>query len=390
MVLRALRFFGVLYVVLCVSVTQQSFANFESSASHAILMDSETNSVLYEKKADELMYPASMSKLMTLALVFREMSSGKLKLDDEIFISVNAWRNGGAPSRTSAMFASVKSKVSLKDILQGIVVQSGNDASIAIAEAMYGSEQAFAEEMTKLARELGLSKSIFSNATGLPSPNHKMTARELAELSIYLIKTYPEYYTYFAQKEFKYKRYRFINRNPLLSQNIGVDGLKTGFVKDAGYGITISAKRGDRRLVAVINGLKSKKERTSEARRLLEWGFRSFKSFRLFNPDETVGYIRVWGGEKTYLPLTGDENGVNIYLPRIGDSRLRASIVYDGPLKTPIKKGQKVASLRIRTQGSTSTQVPLYAAETVKPSGFIWQGIDSLIFLAFGWLYHAI
>lgn len=393
-ILRLARSFN-LHTVLLVLIAYailapSSHAAFESRAPFAILVDADTRSVLYEKNADELMAPASMSKLMTATMIFKALKEGKLKLEDEIFISENAWRNGGAPSGTSAMFASINSKVALTDILQGIIVQSGNDASIAIAEAMSGSEEAFATEMTKHARELGLKKSTFRNATGLPHPEHLVTARELADLAIHLIKTYPEYYKYYSQREFRYKRYRFYNRNPLLSLKIGVDGLKTGYTRDSGFGLTASALRDDRRLIAVVNGLKTKKERASEARRLLEWGFRNFKSFRLFDPGETVGYIRVWGGEKSYLPLVGDENGVNIYLPRLGDSRLRASIIYDGPLKTPIKKGEPIAYLRIRTQGDTATQVPLYAAEDMGSSNFVWQGLDSLVFLLFGWLYHAI
>lgn len=374
------------YVLFSVNATYA----FESRAPFAILIDAETSSVLYEKNADTLMPPASMSKLMTLAMMFRGLKEGKLKLEDEIFISENAWRNGGAPSGTSAMFASVNSKVALNDILQGIAVQSGNDASIAIAEAMSGTEEAFAAEMQEYAKEIGLRKSQFRNSTGLPHPEHQMTARELAELSLHLIEQYPEYYPYLAQRQFKYKRYRFINRNPLLSQKIGVDGLKTGYTKEAGYGLTVSSVRGNRRLIAVVNGLKSKKTRASEARRLLEWGFRSFKAHRLFDAGEIVGHIRVWGGEKYFLPVTGGEDGVSIYLPRIGESRLKAAIVYNGPLKTPVKKGEKIAHLRIRTANNASTQVPLYAAEDMQKTSFIWQGLDSLVFLAFGWLYHAI
>ena len=379
-----------LLILLGLTVYQQgAFANFESKSEFAILVDGNTGSVLYEKNADKRTAPASMSKLMTLAIIFQELKRGKLTLEDEIFISENAWRNGGAPSGTSAMFASINSKVKLIDILQGIVVQSGNDACIAIAEALSGSEAAFATRMNEYAAKIGLKQSSFRNSTGLPHPDHLMTVRDLAKLSVHLIKEYPEYYTYFAQKEFRYKRYRFYNRNPLVSRNIGVDGLKTGFTKDSGYGLAASALRKDRRLVVVVNGLATKRERASEAQRLLEWGFNNFTQFRLFEPGQVVTSLRVWGGEKSYVKVTG-KDGVRIYLPRFGNQKLRSSVVYNGPLKTPIKKGDRVATFRVTTENGASSEAPLYAAEDVGPSSFVWQGIDSLFFLVFGWAYYAL
>lgn len=378
-----------LSIILLFLFGSSAFANFESKAKFAILMDGKTGSVLYEKNADMLMPPASMSKMMTLALIFSEMKKGNLKLEDEIFISENAWRNGGAPSGTAAMFASINSKVSLLDIIQGIVVQSGNDACIAIAEHMAGSEAAFAQRMNDYGRKIGLKKSSFRNATGLPNPDHLMTARDIALLSVHLIAEYPEYYSYFTQKEFKYKRYRFYNRNTLINLNIGVDGLKTGFTKEAGYGIAVSAKRNDRRLVAVIGGMKSKRARVSEARRILEWGFNSFRKFRLFQNDEIVTSLRVWGGDKSYVKVIGKE-GVQIYLPSFGPQKLKSSVVYKGPLKPPIKKGDQIATFRVVTENGAASEAPLYAAEDVAPSSFIWKGVDSLFFLAFGWAYYAL
>ncbi len=385
---RLINLFSCLMLFIALA-TAQSHANFNSKAKHAILVDGITGSVLYEKDADVRMPPASMSKLMTLALIFDALKKKQITLEDEIFISENAWRNGGAPSGTSAMFASINSRVKLIDILQGIIVQSGNDACIAIAETLAGSEAAFAERMNNYARKIGLKNSTFRNSTGLPHPDHLMTARDLAILSVHLHKTYPEYYPYFVQKEFRYKRYRFYNRNPLINRNIGVDGLKTGFTKVSGYGLAASAQRNKRRLVAIVNGLKSKNERSSEAQRLLEWGFNSFSQYQLFNPDEVVTSIRVWGGEKSFVDVIG-QNGVQIYLPRFGSKKLVSSVIYNGPLKTPIKKGDRVATLRVTTETGASSEAPLFAAEDVNASSIAWQGIDSLFFLAFGWAYYGL
>ncbi len=388
-----LKFFGAVCFALITSlalVTSNAIArDFKTKAKHAVLMDAATGSVLFQENPNVLIPPASMSKLMTTAIIFEALKNGKLKLTDEIFISENAWRNGGAPSGTSAMFASINSKVALSDILQGIIVQSGNDACIAIAEHMSGSEAAFAERMNAYARAHGLELSTFKNATGLPADGHLMTVREIGILSLHLIEEYPELYKYFKQREFKYKRYRFYNRNPLIARDSSVDGLKTGYTKEAGFGLAVSAKRVDRRLVAVVAGLKSKRERASEAKRLIEWGFSSFKKVKLYDENEVVTSLRVWGGSKSYVKVVG-ESGVEIYLPNEGVDKLRSSVVYKGPLKPPIKKGDKVAIFRIITDKGATSEAPLFASEDVEKSSFIWQGFDSLFFLAFGWAYYAL
>src|SRR5690606_8879236 len=285
-------------------------AGYSTEAKQAILIDADTNAILFEHNADQPMHPASMSKLMTLVMAFKAIRSGQLKLEDEIQMSVNAWRSGGAPSGTSAMFVPVGEKVTVNELLQGIIVQSGNDASIALAEALAGTEQAFAQLMTLHAREIGLKSSTFKNSTGLHDPQHLTTARDLAKLAQHVIKEYPEFYPMFAQPEFRYRRHRFINRNPLLKMDIGADGLKTGYTEESGYGIVASAKQDGRRLIVVVNGLPTAAKRRDEAARLLQWGFRSFSEFRLFDEGEIVGRARVWGGDQFYLPLTGDDGGV--------------------------------------------------------------------------------
>lgn len=361
-------------------------ATFVPKAEHAILMDADSGAVLFQHAADEMTPPASMSKLMTLAVVFKALRNGVLKMSDEITMSENAWRTGGAPSGTSAMFVPINDKVTVEQLLQGIIVQSGNDACIALAEALAGSEQGFAQVMTNEARRIGLTKSTFRNSTGLPNPEHLMTVRELAELARYLMHEYPEYFGMFSQREFKYRKHRFINRNPLLFLDIGADGMKTGYIKEAGYGVVGTAVQEGKRLIVVVNGLKSGNERRDEARRLLEWGFRSFAPFKLFKSGEVVGSARVWGGDSFYVPLVG-KDGVTVVLPRYpANQRLTAEIIYKGPLKPPIKQGDQVARLRVSSSTSATSEVPLYAARDVAKAGVMRQGLDSLIHLAFNWI----
>jgi serine-type D-Ala-D-Ala carboxypeptidase (penicillin-binding protein 5/6) len=332
------------------------------------------------------MHPASMSKLMLLAVVFKALKAGEVKLEDQFFMSEYAWRKGGAPSGTSAMFVPVGSKASLDELLKGVIVQSGNDAAISIAENMGGNEGTFARRMTEEARQIGLKKSVFKNATGLPHPEHQMTARELAMLARHIIKTYPDYYQLFSLKDFAYRKHKFINRNPLLGLVAGVDGLKTGHIKESGHGIVASAKQDNRRLIVVVNGLATADERRDEARRLLEWGFRSFSEAKLYDAGEVVGHARVWGGQRMYVPLVG-ESGVNVWLPRNpAGQKLKAHIVYQWPLKPPVKKGDQVAMLRVTTANEAMSEVALYAAEDVEPGGTMRRGLDSILCLATRWL----
>ena len=359
---------------------------FDTKAKHAILMNVDADLIFYEKDADTLMSPASMSKLMTLAVVFRELKAGHIKLDDQFKVSEHAWRDGGAPSGSSAMFAPLNSTVSVEDLIRGVTVQSGNDACIILAEGISGSEDAFVKEMNKYAKEIGLTKSHFENSTGLPADGHVMTARELALLADYLIKNYSEYYHYFGEKEFVYGKWRFTNRNPLVFEDLGVDGLKTGFIEDAGYGLVASAVRDNQRVILVVSGLNTKKEREEEPRKLLEWGFKSFKPYRLFDQGEKVSDALVWGGTRHYVPLVGNSN-IDIILPFNTSGQVTAQIVYDGPIKAPIRKGDKVAKLRVTAADTKATNdIPLYAGEDIGQSNFAMRGLDSLLVLAFGWL----
>ncbi len=359
---------------------------FQTKARNAILIDGQTGSILYALDADQPQPPASMSKLMTLAMIFKALEAKKLRLTDEFVVSENAWRRGGGPSRTSSMFVPINTSATLEQMIRGLVVQSGNDAAIAIAEGMAGSEEAFAREMEKEAKRIGLTKSTFGNASGLPHPRQLMSARDLAILARHLIYSYAEYYPYFAEREFKYRKFKFINRNRLLFMNLGVDGLKTGYTKQAGYGIVASAIKDGRRLIAVLGGMKSKKERWDEAVRILKWGFDGFAPFKVFDEGEVIGQARVWGGSQIFVPLVG-KGQVSVFLPRYPvTQRLRGAIIYNGPLKPPIRRGDQIAMLRVTSSTGAQSQVPLFAAEDVARGGLTRRGLDSLFHLAFGWL----
>lgn len=364
-------------------------AQIETEAEYAFLLDVETQTVLFEKKADELMLPASMSKLMTLAVAFEQLKSGRITLETEFPVSENAWRTGGAPSGTAAMFAPLNTNITVEDLLRGIIVQSGNDACIILAEGLAGTEDAFAGMMNDYARKIGLKKSTFGNSSGLPHPEQFMTPRELSMLALHIIKEFPKYYEYFKEREFPYRKHRFFNRNPLIAAYDGADGLKTGYTKESGYGLIGSAVDGERRLIVVVNGLENKSARRSEAAKLLNWGFRSFDKFTLFGVDETVGEALVWGGEKRYVQLRGDGD-VRVLLPKnVKKRRLRGEIVYDGPVIAPIREGDQIGELRVTGDDGIETSAPLYAAESIERAGIIRQGFDSALTLAFGWLIHS-
>jgi len=367
------------------SRAQSAQAEITTRARQAILMDADSGAILFQHRADDLMPPASMSKLMTLAVVFKAIKAGQLKLEDEMLVTPNAWRRGGAPSGTSAMFIPVNTRERVDALLRGIIVQSGNDAAIAIAEGMAGSEEAFARLMTEEGRRIGLKASTFRNATGLYHPEHLTTAKDLAILARHLIREHPDLYPLFAQRDFQYRKHRFTNRNPILGLG-GVDGLKTGFIKEAGYGIVASARQDNRRLILVINGLERAEDRKSEALRLLDLGFKNFGEHKLFEAGETVGQARVWGGSRFWVPLVGNGD-IAVLLPRYpANPRLKAEILYKGPLKAPVRKGDRVATLRVTSVTQAVTEVPLFAGEDVERAGMARRGLDSFLHMAFRWL----
>ncbi len=274
-----------------------------------------------------------MMKLMTAEVVFDAIKKGDIKLTDEYRISENAWRRGGAPSGTSTMFAAINSKVSVDDLLHGAIIPSGNDACIALAEGIAGNEHTFATDfMTKRARELGMTKSTFGNSNGLPDPTNKMTVRELAVLARHIIQAYPDQYKLFGEKEFTWNKIRQQNRNPLLNALPGADGLKTGYTKEGGYGMVGSAVQNDTRLIVVVNGLEDSEDRATEAKKMLEWGFRSFETRTLIAANQPVGYARVFGGESRSVKLVSPDP-VKVMVSKNGNDKLLARVIYSGPVK---------------------------------------------------------
>ncbi len=366
----------------------QKPVGYKTPAQAAILVDHETGAILFQHNADVLRQPASMSKLMTLAVVFKALKEGRLRLEDEVLCSEDAWRRGGAPSRTSAMFIPINTKVTVAEIIRGIIVQSGNDAAIAIAEHMAGSEPAFTRLMEQEARRIGLAKATFGNATGLPHPQQQMTARELADLARFLIAEYPDLYPLFGEKEFKFRKHLFRNRNPAVSAEVAGDGLKTGFTEEAGYGVVGSVLKDGRRLIVVLMGLETSIVRNDEVKKILDWGFKGFAPYKLMNAGHVVGRARVWGGDQLYVPLTGGDKDVTVLLSRLpARQKVTLEIVYNGPLKAPIAKGQRVATLRARGGiNNTVNELPLFAAEPVEEGSIIRKGLDSMAMFAFRWV----
>jgi serine-type D-Ala-D-Ala carboxypeptidase (penicillin-binding protein 5/6) len=357
------------------SVTKKD-DGFQITAPYAILIDADTGSVLYEKNADRLTPPSSMAKLMTVELVFHQLKEGGLDADQEFDISEGAWRRGGAPSHTSSMFAPIHSKVKVGDLLKGAIIQSGNDACIALAEGVGGTESMFADMLNDRARELGLVKSNFTNATGLPDPHLKVTVRELAKLAQHIIGTYPEFYRIFGQREFTWNRIRQQNRNPLLTMNIGADGLKTGFTKEGGYGLVGSAVQNGLRLVVVVNGAKTAKDRANDARKLLEWGFRGFESRPLFADGQVIGEAKVYGGNAGRVPLVAGR-AVSLLVPRNSTERIVARVVYVGPVPAPIQKEQAIGTLKVWRGENVVLEMPLQAAEDVGPGNLPQRAMDA-------------
>jgi serine-type D-Ala-D-Ala carboxypeptidase (penicillin-binding protein 5/6) len=350
---------------------------FDGDAPTAILIEASSGSVLFEKHADELRAPSSMMKLMTAEVVFRALKEGKIKLSDEYRISENAWRRGGAPSGTSTMFAAINSKVSVDDLLHGAIIPSGNDACIALAEGMAGNERIFAADyMTKRARELGLAKSTFANSNGLPDPGNKMTVRELSMLARHLILDYPEFYKLFGEKEFTWNKIRQQNRNPLLNSMEGADGLKTGYTKEGGYGMVGSAVQHGTRLIVVVNGLEDPDDRASEAKKMLEWGYRNFETRTLFAADQPLGYARVFGGETRSVKLSSQQP-VKVMVAKQGSERLIARVIYNGPVRAPVTAGQQVGVVRVWRGPNVAMEAPVYAAESVGVGSTMRRAVDA-------------
>jgi len=355
----------------------------QTKAPHAILIDAGTGSVLFEANADQPTPPSSLAKLMTAEIVFREIKEGRLTKDTEFPISEYAWRRGGGPSRTSSMFARLHSQVRVEDLLHGLIVQSGNDAAIALAEGIAGNELAFATLMNKRAQELGLTNSTFGNSTGLPDPGNNVSVRDLAKLSRHIIDTYPELFPIYGEPEFTWNKIRQRNRNPLLKMSLGADGMKTGYTREGGFGLVGTAEQNGLRLIVVVNGLKTAKDRADEARKLLLWGFSGFEQRPLFSKSEVIGYARVFGGDQLSVPLTG-AGPISILLPRNSRDRISAKITYTGPVRAPVEDGQKIGLLKVYRGDNLALEVPLQAAENVGRGNIPRRAFDAVSELIIG------
>ncbi len=351
---------------------------FQTAAPHAILIDADSGSVLFEKAADERFSPASMAKLMTTDIVFEALKSGRLSMDTEFTVTEDAWKRGGAGGGGSSMFAQVNSRIKMADLLRGLIVQSGNDAAITIAENMAGSEEAFAGLMNQRAKEIGLTNSTFRNATGYSAPDQKVTARDMAKLALHIIDTYPDYYKIFAEKEFTWNKILQQNRNPLLALDIGADGLKTGYLEESGYALTGSAVQNGQRLVLVVSGLKTARDRASESRKLMEWGFRAFEPRQVFAPGETVAEASVFGGQSGSVPLVA-KKPVRVLLPRGSSDRVSARAIYTGPLIAPVEEGQRVGILRVQRGDTVALDQPLFAGAAVEPGTLSQRAMDAAL-----------
>lgn len=371
---------AILLVVLVLAVLTSAPARaFETAARAAILMDHRTGLVLFEKNADQRLPPASMSKLMTAYLIFARLKEGRLRLDDEVGVSERAWKMGG-----SQMFLKVGDRVRVEDLIRGIIVQSGNDACVAMAEAIAGSEEAFAQEMTETGRQIGLENSTFTNATGLDEPDHLMTVRDLAILARRIITDFPEYYRYYSEREFEYGGIRQQNRNPLLQAGVpGVDGMKTGYTEQSGYGLVATALRDGRRVIAVLAGLRSEAERRSEGERFLEHGFRDFQEYRLFRPGEPVAEADVWLGAEAKVPLVPLDL-VAVTLSRQARKGLVVKLRHDNPVPAPIQKGQELGRLELSAPGMAPVTVPLVADRAVPRAGMLGRVTNALGYLVWG------
>ncbi len=367
-------------LVLCVLTLSPVFAQEQltTGAKQAIIVDYETGSVLFEKNADERMPTSSMSKVMTMYVLFDALKNGKINLDDELLVSEKAWKKGG-----SKMFVEVGKTVRVEDLIRGIVIQSGNDATIVIAEGLAGSEDAFAGALNRKAKELGMNNSHFMNASGWPDPDHYSTARDLARLAEATIKEFPDYYTYYGEESFTYHGIKQENRNPLIYKNIGADGLKTGHTEDGGYGLIGTGVKDGRRVVMVLNGMESMKERSSESARLLQWALNGFTNITLFNNDDDLEKAPVYLGVKSEVGVKVNEP-IQITIPKLFESDLKIEVEYKSPLKAPIAKGAEIGVVKVFIPKGDVITVPLVTSEDIAELGFMMKIIAKARLLSTG------
>jgi len=384
------RLFAFLIVLLTVSgvahaQSAASQAGFDVKAKQVYLIEAETGTVLFARAEDETVPAASLAKLMTMATVFKALAGGDITLDTQYPVTEHAWRTGGAPSRTSTMFAALKSNVRVEDLVRGVIVQFANDACIILGEGIAGSEPAFAERMTEEARALGLQKSAFANATGLPNPANKVTMREMVQLARHLQTTYPDYMRYYLEPEFEWNKIKQRNRNPLLALNIGVTGFVTGFSEEGGYSIVAAVNRDGKHLVLAMGGMENDKARIEETRRIIEWALSSFERRTLFKEGEAIADASVYGGDASSVPLVAGEQ-VDVFLPKDNSQKLVARVVYTWPVRAPVEPGKAIGTLKIWNDKQLLREVPVETAGSVGVGALRSRALDALIELFFFWI----
>ncbi len=355
--------------------------DIEVLAKQAILVDYHTGTVLLQKNAEQQMHPSSMTKIMTAHLVMEKLKAGTVTPDTLLTVSKNAWR---PTSKESNMFLNINDKVSVLDLLKGVIIQSGNDASVALAEGLSGSEEAFAIEMTRRAHAMGATNTTFKNATGLPHPEHLTTPKDLIIMAIHALDDFPEYYHLYSEKEFAYGGITQGNRNPLLYRNIGCDGIKTGKTEIAGYGMVASCVQQGQRLILVINGMSSMQARADEAAKLITWGIRTFGNYPLFKAQQLIDQIPVLYGQENLLPITVEKDAV-VTLARAGRRDMKVKLQHQSPIAAPIQKGTQVGKIIITSSTLPKPiEIPLVAAVTIEKAGFFKRLKDSMTYLFWG------
>ncbi len=372
-------------ILLCSMMSAAYAQVFETKAKQAFMIDAASGTVLFEKDADTLIPPASLAKLMTMEVVFAAIKSGSRTLEDTFTVSENAWRTGGASSGGSTMFAKLDSVIRLEDLIRAVVIQSANDASITIAEGFAGTEASFANMMTQRARDIGLTKSIFKTATGLPHPEQKVTVRELALLAKYIWTNYPEQYKYYSERDFTWNKITQRNRNPLLSMDIGADGMKTGFTEESGYAIVGSVDRGGRRVFLAMSGLENERARAEESRKMLDWGATAFSTIPLYGENESVGQASVYGGASGGVNV-GAKGALSVLIQTANKDRLKARVVYNGPIVAPVEKGQQIGVFKVLNDDTVLQETPVFALEDVAVGTLSQRALGALGELATGWL----
>ena len=359
-------------ICLLIILNNQNLFSFDTSAENALLIDFDTNQILYSKNEEKKIYPASMSKLMTLYILFDSLKKGIVTLDDKFIVSRNAYQKEG-----STIYAELGTEISVQDLIRGIIVSSGNDACIIVAEALSGSEDNFANQMNFYAEEMGLRNSNFKNSSGLHNDDHYTSAEDLVKLSYLLITDFPDYYQYFAERSFTWNSIIQYNRNNILRLDLGVDGLKTGYTSKSGYGVVVSSEKNGRRLIGIVTGLKSVDDRTNEISRLINYGYRGFKSYSVFKDNQIIDYAKVWKGNKNNLPLIVDKD-INLLLDIPGRRGINVEYKYNEPIYAPILKGDVVGSIDIIVPGRKNIKLDLLAGEDVKQVNFFTGFIRSL------------